>query len=120
MAPVVIQSFSRDSLEKMRALAPALPRVQLIERGDLAGQIESELKKIASYASGVGPNHLDVDAAFVAAAHRHGLWVHPWTVNDPAEMERLIELGVDGLFTDRADLLITLKVTYSDRDTDPN
>ena len=117
MAPVVIQSFSRDSLEKMRALAPALPRVQLVERGDLAGQIESGLKEIASYAIGVAPNHLDVDATFVAAAHRHGLWVHPWTVNDPAEMERLIELGVDGLFTDRADLLITLKVTYSGRDT---
>ncbi len=110
MAPVVIQSYSRDSLEKLRALAPALPRVQLVERGDLAGQIESGLKEIASYATGVGPNHLDVDATFVAAAHRHGLWVHPWTVNDPAEMERLIELGVDGLFTDRADLLITLKV----------
>ena len=104
-APVVIQSFSRDSLEKMRALAPALPRVQLVERGDLAGQIESGLKEIASYAIGVGPNHRDVDATFVAAAHRNGLWVHPWTVNDPAEMERLIDLGVDGIFTDRADLL---------------
>jgi glycerophosphoryl diester phosphodiesterase len=112
MAPIVIQSFSRDSLEKMRALAPALPRIQLVERGDFAGQIESGLKEIASYAIGVAPNHLDVDAAFVAAAHRHGLWVHPWTVNDPAEMERLIELGVDGLFTDRADRLIPLKVTY--------
>jgi len=116
MAPVVIQSFSRDSLEKMRELAPALPRVQLVERGDFAGQIESGLKEIASYAIGVAPNHLDVDAAFVAAAHRHGLWVHPWTVNEPAEMERLIELGVDGLFTDRADLLVTLKVTYTGRD----
>ena len=108
MAPIVIQSFSRDSLEKMRALAPALPRVQLLEREDLAGKIESGLKEIASYAIGVGPNHLDVDATFVAVAHRHGLWVHPWTVNDPAEMKRLIELGVDGLFTDRADLLLAL------------
>jgi len=117
MAPVVIQSFSRDSLEKLRGLAPALPRVQLVESGALAGKIESGLKEIASYAIGVAPNHLDVDATFVATAHRHGLWVHPWTVNDPAEMERLIELGVDGIFTDRADLLITLKVTYSGRDT---
>jgi glycerophosphoryl diester phosphodiesterase len=111
LAPVVIQSFSRDSLKKMRALAPALPRVQLVERGDLAGKMESGLKEIASYAVGVAPNHLDVDATFVAAAHRHGLWVHPWTVNDPDEMERLIALGVDGLFTDRADLLVTLEVT---------
>ena len=40
-------------LEKMRALAPALPRVQLVERGDLAGKIEGGLKGIASYAIGV-------------------------------------------------------------------
>jgi glycerophosphoryl diester phosphodiesterase len=111
-ASVVIQSFSRDSLEKMNALAPALPRVQLVDRGGLAGKLESGLREIASYAIGVGPNHRDVDSAFVAAAHRHGLLVHAWTVNDPTEMERLIELGVDGLFTDRADLLIALKAAY--------
>jgi glycerophosphoryl diester phosphodiesterase len=107
-ARVVIQSFSRDSLEKVRALAPALPRVQLVEAGALSGEIDSELREIASYAIGVAPNHVDVDSIFVAAAHSHGLWVHPWTVNDPIEMERLIELGVDGIFTDRADRLVTL------------
>ncbi len=41
----------------------------------------------------------------VAAAHDADKHVHVWTINDVAEMERLVDLGVDGIVTDRADLL---------------
>jgi glycerophosphoryl diester phosphodiesterase len=46
-----------------------------------------------------------VHARFVAAAHALGLPLHVYTVNEEAEMTRLLDLGVDGLMTDRADLL---------------
>jgi glycerophosphoryl diester phosphodiesterase len=42
---------------------------------------------------------------FVAAAHRRKVQVHVWTVNDPADMRRFIEMGVDGIMTDRPDVL---------------
>jgi glycerophosphoryl diester phosphodiesterase len=50
------------------------------------------------------------DERYVAAAHRLGLQVHVWTVNDSAEMTRLLDLGVDGIMTDRADVLRDLLI----------
>ncbi len=45
---------------------------------------------------------------FVRVAHGHNIQVHAWTINETAEMERLIGLGVDGIITDRPDLLLEL------------
>ncbi|KJC63227.1 glycerophosphodiester phosphodiesterase family protein [Agreia bicolorata] len=44
----------------------------------------------------------------VRALHRRGVEMHIWTVNDPVEMRRLLELGVDGIVTDRPDLALEL------------
>ena len=46
-----------------------------------------------------------VDRSFVKAAERAGAEVHTWTIDDPAQMRELLDLGVHGIVTDRPDLL---------------
>ncbi len=46
-----------------------------------------------------------VDRRFVTYAHRLGLQVHVWTIDDPTEMNELLDLGVDGIMTDRIEVL---------------
>lgn len=47
-----------------------------------------------------------LDEGFAASARSKGLGIHVWTINDEKEMRRMIRLGVDGIITDRPDLLI--------------
>jgi glycerophosphoryl diester phosphodiesterase len=49
--------------------------------------------------------HGDLDAAKIKEAQGLGLTVLAWTVNEPARMAQLMDLGVDGIVTDRPDLL---------------
>lgn len=46
-----------------------------------------------------------VTPSSLASAHQAGAFVHVWTINDADEMRHLLDQGVDGLVSDRADLL---------------
>jgi len=77
-----------------------------LDARDFDGSIERLVK--ASGAGTWGPDYRDLDAGRVERAHALGLRVLPWTVNDPAHMERLLAFEVDGMTTDRPDLLRAL------------
>lgn len=68
-------------------ITPPLPRIQALQ--------------IPTRVAGLDA----VTPTLIARYHRAGLEVHVWTVNDPAEMTRLMDLGVDGIVTDRIDLV---------------
>jgi glycerophosphoryl diester phosphodiesterase len=102
---VLIQSFSRASLLKLERLDAGLRLIQLLEKELTSEQIRARLDDIHSYAVGIGPSRLSVDAQLVDACHDYGLVIHPYTVNDEAEMKRMIALGADGAFTDYPDRL---------------
>jgi glycerophosphoryl diester phosphodiesterase len=70
---------------------------------DFAGSVPKLVQ--ASGARVWSPNYRDIDARVVEEAHALGLAVIPWTVSEPAAMQRVITLGVDGMISDRPDLL---------------
>lgn len=99
LVPDAVTSAGRAGVIRSRLTAFRGARARIIEnlRGAAALQVPERVGSVRF-----------VTARFVEAVHRAGAEVHVWTVNDPADMERLLDLGVDGLVTDRADLAIPL------------
>ncbi|PWC04203.1 glycerophosphodiester phosphodiesterase [Agromyces badenianii] len=117
-ARVLLTSFSERRRRRLAALVPGA-----VTSVGAAGVIRARLAsltgstRVLSHAlrgaralqvpERAGPLRL-VTERFVAAAHRAGAEVHVWTVNEASDMTRLLDLGVDGLVTDRADVALSL------------
>ena len=116
---LVVRSFDWRGLRHLRRTRPELPLVWLTSAHTVAhaalwwdnaahaGSVPACIAaEYAGQPAGAGwaPEHAGLTQAAIAEAQAHGLRVLPWTVNDPADMARLIAWGVDGLCTDRPDL----------------
>ncbi|MDR7071214.1 glycerophosphodiester phosphodiesterase [Fictibacillus barbaricus] len=106
---LLVQSFSSASLKKMQGIDPSLKLVQLLSYKTPAVLSDAEVQDIKKYAIGIGPNSNMIDKAYVQKAVQNGLQIHPYTVNEKAEMQKLIDWGVTGMFTNYPDLLNEVK-----------
>jgi len=124
LARTSIQSFDWRSLRHVQRIAPEVETCYLtVQAGEdhiqagqpgaspwLAGlDVDDHGGSVPRLVLAAGgrcwsPNARDLTKETLAEAHRLGLRVVPWTVNQPEEMAALIDLGVDGLISDRPDL----------------
>ncbi|PLR92851.1 glycerophosphodiester phosphodiesterase [Bacillus sp. T33-2] len=102
---VLIQSFSPESLLKVHEMDPTIPLVQLLWYTGPAVISDAELEAVKKYAIGVGMNFNMIDQAYVQKVRQHGLLIHPYTVNEQADMRKLLDWGVTGMFTNYPDRL---------------
>ena len=123
---VSVQSFDWRALVALRQIAPEIERVCLTSEGfgfdtiqrhqlepspwladyDIRDYGGSLPRLVAAAECAVwSPGFRDLDKAALAEAKKLRLKVIPWTVNEPADMENLIALGVDGIITDYPDRL---------------
>ena len=105
---VAVMSFSTVALRRVRLLAPVLTTVQLYKRvptlrrdGSLPG---------AADVAGPGITVLRADPGYVRRVHARGRRVYVWTVDEPADIELVLGLGVDAVITNRPrDVLARLR-----------
>lgn len=102
---VLVQSFVPASLSEIHAQDPSLPLVQLYSDEETSETMQADLEAVQTYAIGVGPSVDDVDAGLVQSAHARCLTIHPYTLEEKPDMQRLVDLGVDGMFANFPDRL---------------
>jgi glycerophosphoryl diester phosphodiesterase len=127
---VMIESFDWRTLLLVQKQAATIPTVYLTQVQEPEANIY--LDKPSPWTAGFDPRKFghsvpravkaaggaiwspfygDVDRQSIVEAHTLGLKVVVWTVNDPEDMARLITLGVDGIISDRPDVLRTVAAT---------
>jgi len=111
---VIVASFSDVAIARFRDVAPeVLTSAATAETASFFFAVRgaTELPDLPVCAFQVPASFEDitiVDEQFIESAHGAGIAVHVWTINDVDEMSRLVDLGVDGIITDRPTPLVAL------------
>jgi glycerophosphoryl diester phosphodiesterase len=95
---VIVMSFAPTAVRRVRLLAPDIPTVLLLER--LIPPRKAAIMPVGVSIAGPGLHVLQHDPDFVARAHARGHQVFVWTVDEPHDVEFVLDLGVDTIITD--------------------
>ncbi|MDB4655313.1 glycerophosphodiester phosphodiesterase [Flavobacteriales bacterium] len=104
---VIIQSFDVRALQASKQLDASIPVALLVSE---TNGFEKDLEKLGFTPEIYSPNFRLVDEEMVRSCHQNNIQIIPWTVNEEEDMEKLLDLGVDGLITDYPDVALTLKM----------
>ncbi len=102
-------SFLPEVWEALADVNPGCPVIQLVDSAAGLASIAMGDVGTQSHMAGVGVPAAIVTEAMVERMHRHGQGVFAWTVDDDAEMRRLIAMGVNGIVTNRIDALVEVE-----------
>ena len=109
LARTTVQAFQVETIRRLRALEPKARTMLLVARGDVerdrARPAEAVRRARDLGATDLGMNHRLIDADVMAAARAAGIRVSAWTVNEEADILRMVDLGVDMVMSDRPDLV---------------
>jgi glycerophosphoryl diester phosphodiesterase len=114
----LVASFDGEVLRKLRELDPEIATSFLIDHA-VALPEAGRLTPLFPPVDAVGPRCDLVTPAFVAQAAAAGLSVHPWTADDPAEIRRLLALGVASITTNVPDVALAIRAESGDFPTSP-
>jgi glycerophosphoryl diester phosphodiesterase len=104
---VIVSSFNPFSLLRVRYAAPALETALLYDNTSPPHWLLDDGRTARLLGvSAIHPHHSLVTPALMARAKRHGWKVNVWTVNEPADVVQLLELGVDGIIGDLPQVLL--------------
>lgn len=109
----VLLSFEATALKAALTMRPRMRVIQHVGYG-------VSIRSAADYAWGVGFDDQRLTAAAIATARRLGLVTTVYTVNDEARMRELLRLGVDGIYSDRPDVLAKTAASAERRRRDPH
>jgi glycerophosphoryl diester phosphodiesterase len=107
-ARCLVASFDAEFLKRLRELDREIATSILFDRPMALPQPDRPTPLFPPV-DGIGPARELVNESLMGAARVAGLSVHPWTVDEPAEMRRLLDLGVASLTTNAPDVALTVR-----------